>query len=296
MQIEPPPILLAFGLFDPTSATGVQADLLTFASMGGYGVSVLTGYSAQDSRNLDEVVAIDPDFIGDQARMLLEDMPIAAFKVGSAVNAENVAAIAEIVADYDETPLVVAPDFGLAGEHLLSADDLREATASLLVPQASVLVVSPSTAIALAQAIVENESPTQDEAITILLEHGAEFVLLTDTSAARWKHTLYGDGGVVREDEWDRPAHNVAGAVDTLAAAVSAMLANGLATPEAVREAQEYLQQVVQNAFRPGMGRHFPDRFFWARGDEDEAAAEAPASDAPAASSVPPAPDSPSLN
>ncbi|GAB3625402.1 Hydroxymethylpyrimidine/phosphomethylpyrimidine kinase [Pandoraea terrae] len=272
MQIDSPPIILTFGLADPTSATGVQADLLTFASMGGYGVSVLTGYSTQDSRNLDDVVAVDPDWVIDQARMLLEDMPVAAFKVGGAVNAENVAAVAEIVADYDDTPLVIAPDFSLAGEHLLSADELREATASLLAPQSSVLVASPATVIALAQATIENENPTLDEAVAALLEHGCEFVLVSDTSGPQWTHTLHSDDGVVREDAWDRPPHNIAGAVDTLAAAVAAMLANGLDMPEAVREAQEYLQQVTLNAFRPGMGRHFPDRFFWARGDEENAA------------------------
>ncbi|VVD83663.1 Hydroxymethylpyrimidine/phosphomethylpyrimidine kinase [Pandoraea nosoerga] len=275
MHTESPPILLTFGLSDPTSATGVQADLLTFASMGGYGVSVLTGYSSQDSRACDDVQPIDPDWIGDQARMLLEDMPIAAFKVGSAINAENVAAIAEIVADYDETPLVVAPDFGLAGEHLLSADELREATASLLVPQASVLVVSPASAIALAQAASENENLSLDEAVSLLLEGGCEFVLVSDGNAPQFTHTLYSDGGVVREDAWERPANNVAGAIDTLAAAVAAMLANGLAVPEAVREAQEYLQQVLENAFRPGMGRHFPDRFFWARSEETDQDIEA---------------------
>lgn len=274
MQTEAPPILLAFGLSDPTSATGIQADLLTFASMGGYGISVLTGYSAQDSRICDDVVAVDPDWIVDQARLLLEDMPVAAFKVGSAVNADNVSAIAEIVADYDETPLVVAPDFGLAGDHLLSADELHEATASLLVPQASVLVVSPASALALAQAITENENPALDEAVSVLLEHGSEYVLVSDSSGAKWTHTLYGEAGVVREDTWDRPANNVAGAIDTLAAAVAAMLANGLGVPEAVREAQEYLQQVLDNAFRPGMGRHFPDRFFWARGEGEENAKE----------------------
>jgi hydroxymethylpyrimidine/phosphomethylpyrimidine kinase len=43
------------------------------------------------------------------------------------------------------------------------------------------------------------------------------------------------------------------------------LLANGLDIPEAVREAQEYTWQTLAAAFRPGMGQHLPDRFFWAR-------------------------------
>ena len=59
------------------------------------------------------------------------------------------------------------------------------------------------------------------------------------------------------------------GITDTLGAAIAALLANGQEPPEAVREAQEYLYQAVRDAFRPGMGAYLPDRFFWARSNED---------------------------
>jgi hydroxymethylpyrimidine/phosphomethylpyrimidine kinase len=55
----------------------------------------------------------------------------------------------------------------------------------------------------------------------------------------------------------------------TLASAIAAALANGLAVPEAVRDAQEYTWQALNAAYRPGMGQHIPDRLFWARDDED---------------------------
>ena len=35
--------------------------------------------------------------------------------------------------------------------------------------------------------------------------------------------------------------------------------------PEAVFDAQEYTWQALAAGFRPGMGQHLPDRFFWAR-------------------------------
>ena len=74
----------------------------------------------------------------------------------------------------------------------------------------------------------------------------------------------------MRQDLWDWPQHRIMGITDTLGAAVAALLANGQEPAEAVREAQEYLYQSVQQAFRPGMGAYLPDRFFWAR-DEDGA-------------------------
>jgi hydroxymethylpyrimidine/phosphomethylpyrimidine kinase len=38
---------------------------------------------------------------------------------------------------------------------------------------------------------------------------------------------------------------------------------------EAIQEAQEYTWQTLKNAFRPGMGQFIPDRFFWARDDDE---------------------------
>lgn len=278
MPNEAPPIILTFGLSDPTGATGIQADILTFASMGGYGVSVITGYTAQDSRTCDEIAAIEPGWITDQARMLLEDMPVAAFKVGGAATAENVSAIAEVVADYDDVPLVLVPDFTLAGDHLMSGDELREALAGLVAPQTSVLVASHASVLLLAQPLLDADNPALNDAVAALIEHGCEYILVTDMGAQQSVNTLHNESGIVRQDTWPRLPYAVAGLDDTLAAAVTALLANGLETPEAVREAQEYLQQVALNAFRPGMGRYFPDRFFWARGDEsDDPGGSAPA-------------------
>ena len=82
MPSDTPPIVLTFGLSDPTGGSGLQADLLTLASMGCHGLTVLTGYTVRDSATCDEVTGLDPDTVGTQARMLLEDMPVAAFKIG----------------------------------------------------------------------------------------------------------------------------------------------------------------------------------------------------------------------
>jgi hydroxymethylpyrimidine/phosphomethylpyrimidine kinase len=60
----------------------------------------------------------------------------------------------------------------------------------------------------------------------------------------------------------------------TLASAIAAMLANGLELPDAVREAQDYTWHALEKAYRPGMGRHLPDRLFWAREERDARADE----------------------
>ena len=81
-SVSPPPIVLAFAGTDPTGGAGIQADLLTLSSMGCHALSVITAITVQDTAGVEDVQAIDPDWVSDQARLVLEDMPVAAFKIG----------------------------------------------------------------------------------------------------------------------------------------------------------------------------------------------------------------------
>src|SRR5262249_15500682 len=83
-------------------------------------------------------------------------------------------------------------------------------------------------------------------------------------------NTLFSEDGQIRQDMWERGQQRIMGITDTLGAAIAALLANGQEPAEAVREAQEYLFQATQAAFRPGMGAYLPDRFFWARSSDEE--------------------------
>src|SRR5436853_601947 len=102
------PAVLTFAATDPTSGAGLQADLLALASMGCYPLSVVTALTVQDTAGVESVLAIDPDWVADQARCILEDMPVAAFKMGMLGSTEIVTVVAEVGADYPDVPL--APD------------------------------------------------------------------------------------------------------------------------------------------------------------------------------------------
>src|SRR5690349_8487951 len=270
MASNTPPIVLTFGLSDPTGGAAWQPDWRPLARVGCHGLSWRTGYTVRDSASCDEVTGLDPEAGATQGRMLLEDMPVAAFKVGAATRAEVVSAIAEVVADYDDIPLILAPDFTLDDEHVLAADELREAIADLLAPQTTLLVADTTALLALAQPDGDAEAPSLDAAISHLLSQGCEYILSTETGTHRLVNTLFSEDGQLRQDMWDRGQQRIMGITDTLGAAIAALLANGQEPAEAVREAQEYLFQAMQAAFRPGMGAYLPDRFFWARSSEDE--------------------------
>ncbi|MBK8062770.1 MAG: bifunctional hydroxymethylpyrimidine kinase/phosphomethylpyrimidine kinase [Betaproteobacteria bacterium] len=270
-----PPIVLTFAGSDPTGGAGLQADLLTLASMGCHPLSVVTALTVQDTRGVDEVLAIDSDWVADQARKLLEDMPVSAFKLGVLGSVENIAVIAEIISDYPEIPVILDPVLAsgrgdpLAGEEMISA--LRE----LIVPQTTVLTPNSMEARRLAEEDEDEDEPDLEECATRLISLGCEFVLITGTheNTPEVINTLYGEEGVIRSDRWKRLTGSFHGSGCTLASAIAATLANGLDVPEAVREAQEYTWQALAHGFRPGMGQHLPDRFFWARDMDGESEA-----------------------
>ena len=230
------PAVLTFAATDPTSGAGLQADLLALASMGCYPLSVVTALTVQDTAGVESFFAIDPDWVADQARCILEDMPVAAFKVGMLGSTEIVTIVAEVVSDYPDVPLVLDPVLASGrGDEFAGEDD--------------------------------NEKAALADCAQTLLDTGCEYVLVTGThdSTADVVNTLYHRSGVVRSDTWQRLPGSYHGSGCTLASALAANLARGLDIGEAVYEAQDYTWQALAHAFRPGMGQHLPDRLFWAR-------------------------------
>ena len=269
-----PPIVLAFAASDPTGGAGIQADLLTLAGLGCHPLSVITALTAQDTAGVESIYPIDSDWITDQARMVLEDMPVAAFKIGLLGSVDNIAAIAAIVSDYPDIPLILDPVLASGRGDEMADEEMIEAMIELLIPQTTVITPNSQEARRLAADDNEDDKPADDtEAPTLhqcaerILAMGCEFVLVTGTheNTTQVINTLYGHEGLVRADSWDRLPHTYHGSGCTLASAIAATLANGLSLPDAIFQAQEYTWQTLAAGFRPGMGQHLPDRFFWAR-------------------------------
>jgi len=266
------PLVMSFAASDPSGGAGLQADLLTIASMGCHPLSVITAVTVQDTSGVEGILPIDSEWVVDQARAMLEDVPVAAFKIGLLGSVENIAAIAEVMADYPDVPLVLDPVLASGRGDDLTDADMLDAMRELLIPQSTIIVPNSMEARRLAQDDDNEEDDISlEECAKRLLYLGCEYVLITGTHEQTPKviNTLYGERGAIRNDGWDRLANIYHGSGCTLASAIAALLAQNIDVPEAVKEAQEYTWQTLNSGFRPGMGQHIPDRFFWARGTED---------------------------
>ena len=287
---ETPPCVMCLSAGDATAGGGLAADILTLASMGCHPLPVQTAALVRDTRGIDEVWPVEPELLSLQARAVLEDVPVAAFKLGFCGSVENVALIAEILSDYPEVPLVVEPALYAAVLLGEEGDEVVAALADLILPQTTLLVADRHELCRLAgvvdvapdddgddgdegdEADEAEDDPGIDGALARLLGGGTEFILLTGGGehGPQVVNTLFGHEGVVRTDAWPRLPGRHLGAGTTLTAAAVAAIAHGMALPEAVREAQEFTQQALRHAYRAGMGRALPDRFFWARGKGDD--------------------------
>lgn len=272
MQNQTPPLILTFGAADPVGATGVQADLATFAAMGCHGLSIITSILVSDTARIEDVQIIDVDWMADQARVILEDMPVAAFKVGVVGSIENVSAIAEIVSDYPDIPLILDPFITAMPNQEGDEDDNLIAVRELLIPQTTLMLASAVEINRLAETW---RDPVLGDTLQLdamrIIEMGCEYLFVTSTPADAHEvaNSLFNESGQLRRDAWQRLPGSFTGAGSTLSAAICAMLANGLDIPEAVSEAQEFTLAALAHAHRLGMGKLIPDRYFWARENDE---------------------------
>ena len=268
MQNQTTPLILTFGVSDPVGATGIQADLAVFSALGCHGLSVLTGLLIADTARVEDIDEVDADWVVDQARGLLEDMPVAAFKVGVLTNIEQASAIAEIISDYPDVPLIFDPFLSGLPDSGLADDDMLMAIRQILVPQTTVLLLSQVELARMAETWREGGADMLAQDVAELTGMGCAMVLVTGTGAAgkgdsaTISNTLYDETGVLETFSWQHLAGRFVGAGSTMSAALAAMLAQSQAPAVAVRAAQEYTHGALANAQRFGMGKLVPNKFF----------------------------------
>src|SRR4249920_1049101 len=186
------PAVLTFAATDPTSGAGLQADLLALASMGCYPLSVVTAITVQDTAGVESFLPIDADWVADQARCILEDMPVAAFKMGMLGSTEIVTMVAEVVSDYPDVPLILDPVLASGRGDEFATEDMQAAMRELLLPQTTIL--TPNSVEVRRLAEVDDDETSLAACAVKLIEMGAEYVLVTGTHepTPQVVNTLYG--------------------------------------------------------------------------------------------------------
>jgi hydroxymethylpyrimidine/phosphomethylpyrimidine kinase len=258
------PVVLAFAGHDPSGGAGIQADIEALASQGCHAATVITALTTQDTQDVSDFRPLEVADVIAQARAVLEDMPVAVFKLGMLGSVEIVEAVHTILTDYPQIPVVLDPVLASGHGVALGGQGMIEAMKALLLPLTRVLTPNSLEARALATG-----ADTLDACAQALMDHGVDYLLVTGSHERTPEvvNRLYHDNRLLETFTWERLPHSYHGSGCTLAASIAGLLAQGLEPFTAFHEAQDYTWNALRHGYRPGLGQHLPHRFFWASED-----------------------------
>lgn len=264
-----PPVILAFAPHDPSGRGGLQAVVETVACLGGHCTAVATGLFASGS-DAAELVPTPSHLLIQQARSILEDMPVSTIVIGYAGSITNLEAIHSILEDYPQIPVVCMS--GLK-EWENSSDEgeashYPQAFAGLISPKSRLLICANDYADELA-----SNAPMSEASIHRLSACAGEYLLTYQckSSARCFEYVLYDEETVLAATHWQAAhcAPSDAAVEVTVAAAVATFIGHESSMEVAVQEALSFAQQSANSARRIGFEALIPNRFFWVNNAKD---------------------------
>lgn len=257
------PVVLSINANDPSGGGGITADIETIASLGGHCTPVISVIQARDTQSEKDRHVVSASLLIEQTRAILEDISISAIKIGDLGNIANVEALHSILGDYPSIPMVLEPIINPA-----EGADMVEAMTSLLVPQATLTLVSLN---GLRQISPSGDNPASR--VREAMEDGARALLVTGMpdDDEHLVNALFAHQGEARRFKQRKPSIHCHGANATLTAGIAICLAHGLSLGEAVQLAHDFTGKSVQYGQRLGKGNPLPDRLHWCRGSASDA-------------------------
>lgn len=255
-----PPCVLVFSGSDPSGGAGMQADITAIAALGAHPLSVITVLTMQDNDRVFGVYPVAADLVRKQAQVLVDRIAVSAVKLGIVGNRANAEAIADVIqalrVRQPDLPVVFDPVLATGHGDSLASEDPIAAVAPLFE---LATVITPNRLEA-DRLCGTQASPEQQAGM--LLERGCRSVLLKgghgpepDEVLNRW----FGKGQH-RSWSWPRLPGEFHGSGCTLAAALSALLAQGMDIEQACDAAQVYCQNTLAASYAIAAGQRIPSR------------------------------------
>jgi len=254
MMSRTPARVLTIAGSDSGGGAGIQADLKTITVLGGFGMSVITALTAQNTLGVQGIFEAPVPFIEQQFDAVASDIGVDAAKTGMLVNAAVVRAVAAKVRQYGIEKLVVDPVLAAKGGVRLIGDEALESLISELLPLAFVVTPNVPEAEVLADVIISSPDDMK-EAARKIRRLGVPNVIIKGGHLPGEPVDILFDGNKFYEftaERIDTPDTHGTGC--TYSAAIATCLAQGKPLPEAVREAKAYISEVIRCAWRIGRG------------------------------------------
>ena len=239
---------------DSGGGAGIQADLKAITLLGGYGMSVITALTAQNTIGVQAIHEVPARFVEIQIDSVLSDIGVDAIKTGMLVNQEVIEVVSRKIREYRVKKVVVDPVMlSKSGASLLQMD-AQEALIKKLVPLAWVVTPNIPEASVLTGFKI-NSIEGMKRAARRIYELGAKHVVVKGGHLKGMAIDILYDGGKHEEIRGPRfETKNTHGTGCTFASAIATLLARGDAVYEAVKQAKTFITMAIQSGLSLGKG------------------------------------------
>ncbi len=239
---------------DSGGGAGIQADLKTITLLGGYGTSVITALTAQNTIGVQAIHEIPARFVGRQIDSILSDIGADAIKTGMLASKEIVETVSRKIRHYQIKIVVVDPVMVSKSGAFLLRKDARNTLVKALLPLAWVVTPNLMEASALTGLKV-NSLDGMKKAAQFIYKLGPRFVVIKGGHLKGMPLDLLYDGKVFNEIEGPRVnSRNSHGTGCTFASAMATFLANGDDLLEAVQRAKVFITMSIESGLPLGKG------------------------------------------
>src|SRR5690606_14679901 len=224
-----PPVVLIIAGNDPSGGAGLAADIQAISALGAHPAPVVAALTVQDTVNAYKVEPVAARFVIAQAQAVLADLPVRAIKLGLLGAADIGNAVADLLAQHADIPVVTDPVLVAAGGAKLAEEALVDVYRQQLLRRTTVLTPNALELRRLAPDLPDNAARVR--ALTML---GARWVLAKggDENTPAVENFLFDVNGERHAWRSERLAGEHHGSGCTLAASIAARLAHGDAVVE----------------------------------------------------------------
>jgi hydroxymethylpyrimidine/phosphomethylpyrimidine kinase len=239
---------------DSGGGAGIQADLKTITVLGGYGMSVITALTAQNTVGVQAILELPLDFVEKQIDSVISDIGADAVKTGMLSSSEVVALVARKIREHRLKRVVIDPVMVAKSGDALLKEEAQRTLREKLIPLA--LVVTPNIPEAAALCGFEvNSRETMRQAAAKIHKMGARNVLVKGGHLEGEIVDILFDGKDFHEYFTKRVAtKNTHGTGCTFASAIATELAKGNPVQESISRAKAFMTAAIRSSLSLGKG------------------------------------------
>ncbi|XP_023645275.1 thiamine biosynthetic bifunctional enzyme TH1, chloroplastic isoform X2 [Capsella rubella] len=247
-RVRKVPQVLTVAGSDSGAGAGIQADLKVCAARGVYCASVITAVTAQNTRGVQSVHLLPPEFVSEQLKSVLSDFEFDVVKTGMLPSTEIVEVLLQNLSEFPVRALVVDPVMVSTSGHVLAGSSILSIFRERLLPIADIITPNVKEASALLGGAQIKTVAEMRSAAKLLHEMGPRFVLVKggDLPNSSESVDVFFDGKEFHELRSPRIAtRNTHGTGCTLASCIAAELAKGSSMLSAVKVAKRFVDNAL---------------------------------------------------